>query len=67
MIPPAAAIQSRALHSHCRCMAPFSALLHAELSLHSKDGAVGKRILAGTVLSARVRVGLGGSHVGVRV
>jgi hypothetical protein len=43
-------------------MAAFSALLRAGRSLHSKGGAVGRRILAGTVLSARVRVGLGGSH-----
>jgi len=34
-------------------------------TMHSKDGAVGRRILAGTVLGARARVGL--AEVGERV
>jgi hypothetical protein len=37
----------------------ISAFLRAGRSLHSKDGAVGRRILAGTVSGTRARVGLG--------
>jgi hypothetical protein len=60
MTPSAATIQkARAFHPCCRCTAPFSALLHAGRSLRSKDGVVGRSILAGTVLCAHARVGLG--------